>query len=643
MSLAEAMGCKWAHAVVVVGLVLFGLPLSPGTARAQWNFIDVTVAAGFTYEHGFVNGPFSSPRHHMTGGVAAGDYDNDGWIDLYVVRGDIGPNLLFRNLGDGTFAEVGAVAGVAAQGSPGETSSGPVFADLDGDGWRDLFVGGLRGQVPLLFRNNTDGTFTDMNGVSGITTTRTTFSAGLGDYDLDGDLDVYLTHWGESVAVGHSSESLWRNDGDFSFTDVSLTAAAFPRLDFCCGSAGLDYSFSPSFADIDNDGWPDLLVAGDFGFSTILLNQRDGTFADITDSSVITDENGMGSAIGDYDNDGNLDWFVSSIRDLDGVSEGNWGVSGNRLYRGLGDGTFEDVTTIAGVRDGYWGWGSTFADYNNDGHLDLFQVNGWGDPSKPQTVGFYDDPSRLFVANGDGTFTESSAARGIIETDLGRGVVSFDYDRDGDVDIFVANANVAPRLHRNDGGNLNHYLAVKLVGRAPNTESIGARVTVSVGGVSQMRELRAGSGFESQDPAIAHFGLGSATSIDSLQVRWPSGRTTELSAVAGDQELVVVENSGSACGDGVVDPGEACDDGNATWVIGEGCDVNCLAAILCGDPNNDSKFTGSDALFTLQTAVGSQTCALSVCDVNTTGGVTAVDALFILQVAVGQPGDLVCA
>jgi hypothetical protein len=469
--------------------------------------------------------------------VAAGDYDGDGWVDLYVVRGDIGPNLLFRNRGDGTFEEVGAAAGVALSGV---RSSGPLFADLDGDGRLDLVVGGVEGTPVSVFHNNGDGTFADVTTASGLVLpagppTRDTFGVTAGDYDRDGDLDLFLTHWLSAFFnfPDASSYHLWRNNGAGVFTDVTLAAGITPL-----GPSDNFNSFTANFADIDGDRWPDILVTGDFRTSRIYRNNRNGTFTLANDFTVITDGNGMGGAIGDYDGDGDLDWFVSSIWDPNGVAEGNWDVTGNRLYRNRGDGTFEDATDAAGVRVGYWGWGSTFQDFDNDGNLDLFHVNGFGRADIPETAEFIADPSVLFVGNGDGTFTERGAALGVADTDEGRGVVAFDYDGDGDLDLFVHNSEGPGRLYRNDEGNAGNWLDVALHGRAPNTEGIGARVRVTADGRTQLRELRAGSNYVSQDPAVAHFGLGAARKVN-VEVVWLDGTRTVRERVAANQRLVL--------------------------------------------------------------------------------------------------------
>ena len=356
------------HLIATTLLVLSTVSAAPAVV-----FTDVTTAAGVYYQHG-LSGEFGEVGREM-GGVAAGDYDRDGWIDLYVVRGNVGPNLLFHNRGDGTFEEVGAAAGVQL---PFGIGSGPTFADVDGDGWLDLLVLGDDDVAPVLFHNQGDGTFVNVTAASGLVLPGPSFSAAFGDYDRDGDLDLAVARWGNLNLPPAAPGSLWRNDGGV-FVDVSQ-AAGLPlflsRTDPILQLQKMTLSFTPNFVDIDSDGWPDLLMTGDFASSTVLRNRGDGTFADAT-TSVITDENGMGAAIGDVDNDGDLDWFVSSIWDPNRIVEGHWGISGNRLYRNDGAGGFSDATDAAGVRIGYWGWGSTLFDVDDDGDLDLFHVNGW--------------------------------------------------------------------------------------------------------------------------------------------------------------------------------------------------------------------------------------------------------------------------
>ncbi|MEE9127323.1 MAG: CRTAC1 family protein [Planctomycetota bacterium] len=500
-------------------------------------FVDITAKAGLNYEYRFIKQPRMPSI--MGGGVAAGDYDGDGWIDLYVVRGDLLPNLLFRNRGDGTFEEVAKAAGVAVVG---KTGSGPTFADINGDGLLDLFIGGTNNTTPRLFLNQGKGTFKDITASSGIVVVGDTYSAAFGDYDKDGDLDLCMAHWGDFPLLrGKTTQHLWRNNGNNTFTDVSVASGLAATI--IVDSKGQDFTFTPNFADIDNDGWVDLLMAADFGTSRVFLNNKNGTFQDIT-NSVITDENGMGSAIADYDNDGDQDWFVSSIWDPNGVPEGTWGVTGNRLYRNTGLGVFEDETIPAGVQKGYWGWAASFADLDNDGNLDIIHVNGFripGVPGAAQTKEFEHDPTRLFMSTGNGKFVESSKKMGIDDTGQGRGLVCFDFDRDGDLDLFIANNQQPGRLLRNDQKS-GRYLGVKLRGKAPNTEAIGAKIYVTTGSVTQMRELRAGSNFVSQDPAEAHFGMGSQVVVEELHIIWPDGSETLMLEVPTNQRLVIQQD-----------------------------------------------------------------------------------------------------
>lgn len=511
-----------------------GFHLSSGNDLIPWHFSEVSVQAGITHAHGYRDGDYdtSNPSYERIlqgAGVASGDYDLDGWPDLYVTAGSAGANLLYRNLGDGTFEDMAATAGVAFTG---RKDSGATFADMNGDGWPDLFLGGVNGTPPLVLRNNQDGTFSDVTAASGLGDISNAYGASFADFDRDGDLDAYISHWNDS----YQARYLFTNDGTGVFTDISAQAGI---------PDGLMADYTPIFADIDNDGWLDLLVAADYNTSQVFINDRDGTFRNVTNRNVITDNNGMGASAGDYDNDGDIDWFVTSIFDPNGlptdneISQGSAQATGNRLYRNKGDGTFEDVTEFANVRFGSWGWGSCFADFNNDGYLDIFHVNGYITGNFNTNATFLTDESRLFINNGNGTFEGYRQNLNLSDRGQGRGLACLDYDLDGDVDIFVANNQQAPALYRNDGGNDLNFLHVRLGGEALNTEAIGARITVVTGAMTQIREIRAGNNFISANPAEAYFGVGSADIIDELRITWPSGEESVYSNVQANQMLTI--------------------------------------------------------------------------------------------------------
>ena len=317
---------------VPIALVSLAMLAAPGPVHASvWTFTDVTQAAGFNYQHGFAGGVIDDTRR-FTGGVAAGDYDRDGDVDLYVVRGDVGPNLLFRNRGDGTFQEVGAAAGVNVTGALG---NGPVFGDYDGDGWLDLLIGGIETTAPALFRNFGNGTFQNVTASCGVTYAGDTHSSSFGDFDGDSDLDIFMTHWGAPQFTGGH---LWRNNGSGSFFEWD-SQAGFSLF----GDDLFEYTYTGTFADIDNDDDADVLVAADFHTSEVYSNDGDGTFTETT-TAAISDQYGMGSAVADYDNDGDLDWFVTSIWDTINDPEPGFTRDGNRLYKNQGNGTFTDVT-----------------------------------------------------------------------------------------------------------------------------------------------------------------------------------------------------------------------------------------------------------------------------------------------------------
>jgi hypothetical protein len=491
-------------------LGLAACPVLAGPAPAAWVYTDVSVAAGLNALHD-VSSLTSLPREQCSG-TACADYDGDGWLDLYFLAGNTGPSRLFRNDRDGTFSDVAAAAGVDV---PGAFACGAVFADWDGDGDADLLTGGIEGTGATLFRNNGDGTFTNVTASAGVFMTQNSWSQSFADYDRDGDLDLFTAHWGvHPQGSGH----VWRNNGDGTFTDADALVGYtnFPP-------AGGDNGFTINLADYSNDGWPDMLVSSDFQTSHVYRNNGDGTFGNVTNPAVIKDDNGMGNTVGDYDNDGDLDWFVSSIYNFPFKI-------GNRLYRN-DNGTFADATTTAGVANGGWAWGATMQDFDNDGLLDIYDVNGW-------RVGYPADVCRLFRNNGNGTFSEIANAIGADASGQGRGVVAFDADRDGDLDLFIANNDERAIFLRNDGLTAK-WLDVKLVGPAPNIDQVGARVRVTIGAVTQLRELRCGSNFLSNDPVEAHFGLGAAATVNTLQVTWTDGTVTTLNNVAANQRLVL--------------------------------------------------------------------------------------------------------
>ena len=463
------------------------------------------------------------PLLHMAGGLAASDYDGDGDTDLYLVAVDDKANLLLQNNGAGGFTDVGTEAGVTLTGHEG---GGPAFGDIDGDGWPDLFVGGMNGSGSRMFRNNGNGTFSEVTEASGINnqhSDQNDISAAFGGPDGDGDLDLFVAHWGTSETTTH----LWLNRG----------AGRFMPADDLTGIDSFrdnDLSFSPVFTDINGDGIQDLLVASDFGSSQVFLNTGRAHFESAT-SNEIDDEFGMGQAAADFDNDGDIDWFVTSIHSGGGKFNG-LSATGNRLYRNDGTGGLTDISEEAGVREGYWGWGACAADFDNDGWQDIFHVNGVaasGDDSESEP-----DPSRLFINNRDGTFSERSAEFGIVDEASGRGVVCFDYDQDGDIDIAISNRGEAWRLYRNELDSNHGHLQIRLAG-ALHPSAVGARISVRTGALWQMREVTIGSNFQSQNPLVQHFGLGSAETVDEIRVVWPYGGETVLTDVAPNQLLEI--------------------------------------------------------------------------------------------------------
>ncbi len=590
----------------------------PPVIRA--GFTDVTAAAGVDYlQHQgqsspdcifgggiFSIGTFCEPER-MSGGAAVGDVDNDGDLDLYVTRLDA-PGILFRNLGNGTFEDATTAAGLSAFDMQ---ANGVGFFDAENDGDLDLYVtvigdtGDAGNDRYYLFINNGSGVFTEDAVARGASlydplALHRGYSVGFGDYNRDGWTDLHVTEW---LPDGMSNTRLLKNLGVQSPDEGLLEVRFIDDTEAAGVVMHQVHAFATSFTDVDGDGWPDLVVAADFGTSQLFWNDGDGTFTNGTVAAGIgTDENGMGSTLGDYDGDGDLDWFVTSIYDVDQTCDTllcNWGYTGNRLYNNQGGRVFQDATDAAGVREGFWGWGTAFFDYDNDGDLDLVMTNGVVFPGGQQDDAFNDDPMRLWNNDGTGSMTEVSAGEGITDTGSGKGLLVFDYDDDGDLDLFVVNNASHPRLYRNDDGNANDWLRVRTVGSVSNREGLGARVSVrpSLGAPVQIREIGTSTHFLGQSEREAHFGLGSgvgAGPVSSVLIRWPSGLTQEYLDVARNSTLVAREvscvdvdgddyclNPDCNDADAAINPSvaEACDgiDNNCDGFVDEGL-PGCLAA-----------------------------------------------------------------
>jgi len=547
-------------AILRAGTALAALLLvSAGSlTQAAPQFEDATTEAGVVYQQHVPRTPpgciimtvmdVYCQTDRMTGGAAVGDVDGDGDLDLFVTRLDA-PDILFRNKGDGTFEDGSSEAGFSKFNLQ---SNAAAFADIDNDGDLDLYVtvvgnqGNAVNNRNYLFINDGGGRFSEEALSRGAHVTspnyHRSYSAAFGDYDKDGWLDLHVTEW---VPPNPSHSRLLRNLGPASpgvFEDVTTAAGA--TLEGVHG-------FSTTFTDLDQDGWPDLAVAADFGTSQLLWNNGDGTFTNGTTSAQVgTDENGMGSTFGDFDGDGDLDWFVTSIYDPAPLCDPNnpdlcvWGYTGNRLYRYDGNRTFSDATDAAGVRVGHWGWGTAFFDYDNDADLDLILTNGVDFPVLDLDDPYNADPMRMWENDGSGSMIELSAAVGISDTASGKGLLVFDYERDGDLDIFVINNGGQPRLYRNVGGNARDWLRVNTVGVSSNRDGLGARITLQEQprGPSQVREMGTSTHFLGQSERTAHFGLRPGTEpVALVRIVWPSGRLQSLGNIPRNSTLTAVE------------------------------------------------------------------------------------------------------
>lgn len=513
---------------VVPCLILGAVPGTALPGAAQASYSNQTGAAGITFVH---QPALDHPAGPMSGGGAAGDFNGDGWPDLFCV-GSGGPDHLYLNNGDGTFREAAAAWGLTDL----YRGTGAAAGDYDRDGDLDLFVtsmGPMSSPVPVpgdhrLFRND-GGVFTNVAAAAGVAYSSPAladgYSAAFGDYDQDGWLDLAIAGWTQDS----DGNRVLRNQRDGSFRDVTLEVGISNPSAF--------RGFTPRFADVNGDRWPELLITGDYGTSRYFANDRDGTFTNLTrDSGTATDRNGMGSAIGDYDHDGRLDWFVTAIW-WDNHPFGDHG--GNRMYMNIGDHLFQELPENAGVNDGGWGWGVVTADVDHDGWYDVVETNGW--PELPHE--WLNEPCYVYRNNRDDTYTDIAAACGFLHTGMGRGLVSFDYDRDGDLDFAILSWNEPATLLRSDISAPNcNWLEVELDTRrnpllAPH--GVGARVLVTAGGFTRTWLVDGGPSYLSQPQMCAHFGLGAATVVDELRVQWPDGTDAVWTAVAANQILTL--------------------------------------------------------------------------------------------------------
>ena len=531
-------------------------------------FADVAQSAGLVHPTIFGGEEKNTYLLETTGcGVAFFDYDNDGWLDIFVVngtrvegfpKGQEPTNHLYKNNRDGTFTDVTLKAGLVHSG----WGQGVCIGDYDNDGFEDLFVTYWGKNV--LYHNNGDGTFADVSEKAGVAGTRTRWGTGCAfiDFDRDGHLDLFVANYVDLadfaswplpnsgpcrfksviVACGPpglpgGKNILYRNNGNGTFTDVSEKSGIL--------KANGTYGLGVLTGDFDNDGWPDIYVANDSQPSALYHNNHDGTFTDIgivagcAYSQDGKPQAGMGATAGDYDCDGWLDIFKT-----------NFSEDASTLYRNTGDGTFDDATFPAGIglNTRMLGWGCGFADFDNDGWIDIFVSNGHIYPEiKKLALDIkYAEPKVLYRNLRNGRFQDvtTPASGPLLVPISARGCAFGDFDNDGDVDVVVNVVNDLPQLLRNDSDAANHWIKVRTRGVRSNRSGIGARIKCVTGNHTQIDEVRSGGSYASQSDLRVHFGLGDAAKVDRLEVHWPSGQVDVLKDVPAGQVVEVEEGKG---------------------------------------------------------------------------------------------------
>jgi len=530
---------------------------------ASVRFVDVAKSAGISFVHDNAATPEKYLIETMGAGCAWIDYDQDGLLDLYLVNSAATKlytpkrplrSALYHNNGDGTFTDVTQKAGVGAEGLFG---MGVAVGDYDNDGFPDLLVLGY-GRC-ILYHNNGDGTFTDVTEKAGVANRGMwASSAAWFDYDHDGRLDLIVANYvdwtpernfycgdqgPEMRSYCHPDDYkplppvLLHNNGDGTFTDVSKASGIGAKRGNGLGVVTFDF---------DGDGWQDIFIANDSMPNFLFRNRHDGTFEEVAYTQGVAvsgdgqPEAGMGVDAADLSGSGRMDLFVTHL-DMQLA----------RLYRNLGANGYEDATLSSKIGYATYhmsGFGTRFVDYDNDGARDIFIANGHvlDNVQRYHADTQYAEPKLMFRNNGRGIFESVSDKLGadFRVPRVSRGVAIGDFDNDGDLDILVNNNGQAPQLFRNDGGNANHWLQVLLIGTKSNRDGVGARVKVTAGDLVQYDEKKGGMSYQSaQDPRL-HFGLGQRTTVEAIEIQWPSGAVTRLSSVKADQIIAVREGSG---------------------------------------------------------------------------------------------------
>lgn len=516
---------------------LFGTVALAGSAAAQLSFSDQSAAAGANVigSHSLATDPIGGdiPMPDMVAGIGAGDFDNDGYTDFFFPSGGLRRDRLMINNGDGTFTNKAGQYGVA----DGHIGSGCSVADFDGDGWLDIFVASHGPTIApgpghhRLYHNENGTHFTEVAQQAGVNVTSPELADGFGstwgDYDLDGDLDLHVTSWRGFMGPPSYGNRLFRNEGNGTFTDVTQQAGV--EVEFV-------YGFSPSFVDMNDDRYPELLLVADFLSSRYFVNNGDGTLTDMTvPAGVGMDKNGMGSAVGDLNGDGLFDWYVTSIY---AISEGQLDRDGNKLYINQGGHEYIEMAEELRLDDGGWGWGAAIVDLDHDADVDIIEVNGWRDPG----MVYVNENAYVWINKSPATlrFEQQAIALGFTHTGQGRGLIPVDYDRDGDEDFLITSNREPVTLMRNDllHGPDTNWAIFQLdtsanPGLAPN--GWGTRVNVTLDGKTQARIMNGGCHYMGTDLWEIHVGLGPATEIDRVECVWTDGTITTFTDLPVNQ------------------------------------------------------------------------------------------------------------